>query len=148
ATYLLLTDLERDISPSRSTSTIGALFLGQQLQCAECHRHPVHRDWKREDFWGLAAFLGRTRLDNSKGKGKQGRMIVDVDESPLEKGPKVDPKTPKDKRPIRNPLPAATIEIPDANDNEIAVGVVFAKYLEGDKADLGDKGSYRAPYAA
>lgn len=147
-TYFLMTNVERDISPSRTTSSVGALFLGQQLQCAECHRHPSNRAWKREDFWGLAAFFGRTKLENSKEKGKQGRMIVDVDVSPLEKGPKVDPKTPKDKRPVRNLLPAGTLEIPDANDNAIAVGLATAKYLEGDKAKLGDKGSYREPYAA
>src|SRR5262245_4577049 len=28
------------------------LFLGVQLQCAECHNHPF-TSWKQTDFWGL-----------------------------------------------------------------------------------------------
>lgn len=33
-------------------------FLGVQLSCAQCHDHPFDQ-WKREDFWGFAAFFGR-----------------------------------------------------------------------------------------
>ena len=32
------------------------LFMGIQLQCAECHNHPF-ADWKREQFWETAAFF-------------------------------------------------------------------------------------------
>jgi hypothetical protein len=39
------------------------LFLGVQLQCAECHDHPF-APWKQTDFWATAAFFGRLR--NSK----------------------------------------------------------------------------------
>jgi hypothetical protein len=31
-------------------------LLGVQVQCAECHDHPF-ADWKREQFWALAAFF-------------------------------------------------------------------------------------------
>ena len=34
-------------------------FLGQRIDCAQCHDHPF-ADWKRADFEGLAAFYGRT----------------------------------------------------------------------------------------
>ena len=37
------------------------IFLGVQIQCAECHDHPYDR-WKREDFHALAAFFPRIRL--------------------------------------------------------------------------------------
>ena len=34
-------------------------FLGQRIDCAQCHDHPF-ADWKQHDFEGLAAFYGRT----------------------------------------------------------------------------------------
>lgn len=35
-------------------------FLGVRISCAECHDHPFDV-WKREDFYGLAAYFGKTR---------------------------------------------------------------------------------------
>ena len=32
------------------------VFLGVRLECAQCHNHPFAK-WKREQFWGLAAFF-------------------------------------------------------------------------------------------
>ena len=34
-------------------------FLGQRIDCAECHDHPF-AEWTQNDFEGLAAFYGRT----------------------------------------------------------------------------------------
>ena len=34
------------------------VFLGQRLDCAQCHHHPEEK-WSQEQFWGLAAFFGR-----------------------------------------------------------------------------------------
>jgi hypothetical protein len=31
-------------------------FLGIRLECAQCHNHPFAK-WKREEFWGFAAFF-------------------------------------------------------------------------------------------
>ena len=36
-------------------------FLGQRIDCAQCHDHPF-ADWKQNDFEGLAAFYGRTEF--------------------------------------------------------------------------------------
>jgi hypothetical protein len=52
-------------APDKMVATAAALFLGNQLQCAECHVHPVVSSWKQNDFWGLAAFFGRTRAVRS-----------------------------------------------------------------------------------
>lgn len=60
ASLFLLTNRENDVAPNRVAGSVGVLFLGLQLQCAECHRRPTTREWKPEDFWGLAAFLART----------------------------------------------------------------------------------------
>src|SRR5262249_16093697 len=32
------------------------VFLGVQIECAQCHDHPFAR-WSRDQFWGLAAFF-------------------------------------------------------------------------------------------
>ncbi len=36
-------------------------FLGQRIDCAQCHDHPFD-DWKQSDFEGIAAFFGQTKL--------------------------------------------------------------------------------------
>jgi hypothetical protein len=33
------------------------MFLGQRIDCAQCHDHPFEPDWKQPDFEGLAAFF-------------------------------------------------------------------------------------------
>ncbi len=45
--------------PEDVTAEIARLFLGIQIQCAQCHDHPTDR-WKREQFHQLTAFLPRT----------------------------------------------------------------------------------------
>jgi hypothetical protein len=40
------------------TSEMSRIFLGIQIQCAQCHDHPTDR-WKREQFHELAAFFPR-----------------------------------------------------------------------------------------
>ena len=39
------------------TSRITKLFLGTQVQCAQCHDHPFYNNIKQKDFWGINAFL-------------------------------------------------------------------------------------------
>ena len=36
-------------------------FLGVRLNCAQCHDHPFV-DWKREDYWGMAAFFAQMQM--------------------------------------------------------------------------------------
>lgn len=38
------------------TSITTRVFLGQQIQCTQCHDHPQN-DWKQADFWGINAFF-------------------------------------------------------------------------------------------
>lgn len=40
---------------------VSRVFLGIQIQCAQCHDHPTDR-WKREQFHEFAAFFPRTAL--------------------------------------------------------------------------------------
>jgi hypothetical protein len=49
------------------------IFLGVSVECAQCHNHPFS-DWKREQFWGFAAFysgIQSTRLMDFLLPGKE-----------------------------------------------------------------------------
>jgi hypothetical protein len=52
-------------NPVEVAATTSRVFLGVQLQCAECH-DAKHEPWKREQFHGFAAFFGRARLIQHK----------------------------------------------------------------------------------
>lgn len=45
---------------------VSRIFLGIQIQCANCHNHPWDR-WKREDFHELAAFFPRITVRPANG---------------------------------------------------------------------------------
>lgn len=44
------------VAPENLASAYVRVFLGVRLNCAQCHDHPL-ADWKRTDFWGVAALL-------------------------------------------------------------------------------------------
>jgi hypothetical protein len=46
-------------SPERVAEAAARGLLGVRLGCAQCHNHPFTK-WKREHFWGLAAFFAGT----------------------------------------------------------------------------------------
>ena len=51
----------------KAVPTITRLFLGQRLECAQCHNHPLE-NLTQDDFYGLAAFLARTRVKHGYGQ--------------------------------------------------------------------------------
>ena len=54
----------KDAKPENLAAGTARTFLGIRLECAQCHNHPFDQ-WKREEFWGLAAFFA--------GVSKQGK---------------------------------------------------------------------------
>jgi hypothetical protein len=48
------------------TGAAARIFLGLQIQCAQCHDHPYDTRWKQEDFYGLVAFFARTKARGEK----------------------------------------------------------------------------------
>ena len=46
----------KESKPENIASGVSRVFLGVRLECAQCHNHPF-ASWKREQFWGLAAFF-------------------------------------------------------------------------------------------
>jgi len=97
-----------------TTAEMSRIFLGIQIQCAQCHDHPYDR-WKREQFHELAAFFPRIgvravrdvtqrtfevyaadRFNNKRKKNNETRpkaehFMPDLDD-PSAKGTKTQPK--------------------------------------------------------
>jgi len=44
--------------PEQIAASTTRIFLGVQVQCAQCHDHPFSH-WTRREFWSLAAFFDR-----------------------------------------------------------------------------------------
>ena len=51
-------------SVDKITDNVTRMFLGVQLQCAQCHNHPF-TDWKQTEYWAMAAFFMNTRVNGN-----------------------------------------------------------------------------------
>lgn len=62
-----------------ATSRVSRVFLGHQLQCAQCHAHPS-QDWSQENFWAFNSFFRQMRAEQD-GDAKEGGTVrlVNVD---------------------------------------------------------------------
>ena len=56
--------LDRDAEPHSSSRDLGRIFFGMDLQCAQCHDHPLVDHYLQSDYYGLFAFVNRTELFN------------------------------------------------------------------------------------
>jgi hypothetical protein len=116
-------------SPAKLVGATGNLFMGVQIQCAECHVHPVVDKWSQKDFWGMAAFFAHIVADREKGeKGKPmpGTATVHEVEKKAPPKPQVTKKTGE-----KEVKPGGAIAIPDPTDNKKTVGTAKAKLFEG-----------------
>lgn len=53
------------------TDSVSKLFLGVQLQCAQCHNHPF-TTYKQDDYWAMAAFFMKVKADNVNRAARDG----------------------------------------------------------------------------
>jgi hypothetical protein len=67
-------------SPERVTEAVARGFLGVRLGCAQCHNHPFTK-WKREHFWGLAAFFAGTGTNPGQVNDAFATKITPMDSS-------------------------------------------------------------------
>jgi hypothetical protein len=59
----------KDAKPENLAAGASRTFLGVRLECAQCHNHPFDH-WRREQFWGLAAFFaGVSKQGKDEGHG-------------------------------------------------------------------------------
>ena len=49
--------LDRQADPNLLTRDVGRIFFGRDLQCAQCHDHPLVLDYHQADYHGLRAFF-------------------------------------------------------------------------------------------
>ncbi|MCA9017908.1 MAG: DUF1553 domain-containing protein, partial [Planctomycetaceae bacterium] len=53
---------DRELKAEVVTRDLGRLFLGRDLECAQCHNHPNVNDYLQRHYHGLNAFLNRSYL--------------------------------------------------------------------------------------
>lgn len=58
-----------DLQPEKLAAATSRIFLGLQIECAECHPHPFDR-WTQADFWGYTAFFARLERSASMTAGQ------------------------------------------------------------------------------
>ncbi len=54
--------LDREADPALLTRDIGRIFLGRDMQCAQCHDHPLVDAYKQAHYYGIYAFLSRSSM--------------------------------------------------------------------------------------
>lgn len=69
-----LAHLEMGAVPLTSITT--RVFLGQQIQCTQCHDHPSN-DWKQADFWGINAFFKGIKAEEVRKEDATGADVYD-----------------------------------------------------------------------
>lgn len=53
-----------DLQPEKLAAATSRIFMGIQIQCAQCHDHPFDR-WTQEDFWSYAAFFSQLKSSDA-----------------------------------------------------------------------------------
>jgi len=100
------------------TDNVTRMFLGVQLQCAQCHNHPF-TDWKQTEYWAMASFFMNTRVNGNPQQAAKKGIILAVSES--------------NKAPNKKGLPEAAKFVP-------------AKFLQGEEPAI--KGIEKRPTLA
>jgi hypothetical protein len=58
--------LDRESEPNVLARDVGRLLLGRDMQCAQCHDHPLVDDYLQADYYGLVAFFNRSFIFTPK----------------------------------------------------------------------------------
>jgi len=103
-----------NLTPDKLTDNATRVFLGVQLQCAQCHDHPFTK-WKQDEYWGMAAFFTKVRINGNPRQAAMQGGTVSINEDG--KG-----------RPIRLPISAKRVP---------------PKFLQGEQPDLSSSDAYR-----
>lgn len=65
----------KQVAPENLAAATSRIFLGVQIECAQCHDHPFDA-WKRDEFWSFAAFFAGIVRE------RQGDFVSQVREIP------------------------------------------------------------------
>lgn len=122
AANFVLAHLEFGAVPLTSKTT--RLFLGQQIQCTQCHDHPQN-DWKQADFWGINAFFKGVRTREVTRSTETGGEVFDHVE-------------------LREEPTDAYVSYDKRNG---MVGIAFPRFIDGRKVSQGNDVSRRVELA-
>ena len=61
--------LVRDADPHQITRDVGRVFLGVDLQCAQCHDDPRFAEYRQSEYFGIYAFVERFRREPLSPRG-------------------------------------------------------------------------------
>lgn len=90
------------------TQDFARIFLGRNIQCAQCHDHPTISDYLQHDYFGLFAMLSPTGVHQN-----QEKQSILIETLVKEKVPFQSVFKPDDKRSTGPKLPGVTeVEIP------------------------------------
>ena len=103
-----------NLTPDKLTDNATRVFLGVQLQCAQCHDHPFTK-WKQDEYWGMAAFFTKVRINGNPRQAAQQGGTLAVNEG-------------SNGRPIRLPISAKRVP---------------PKFLQAERPKLGSSDAYR-----
>jgi|694.fasta_scaffold17967_2 hypothetical protein len=74
--------LDRGGDPNLITRDLGRVLLGRDMQCAQCHDHPLVDDYKQIDYHGLLAYVSTSGLTevtykDAEGKDQKAQLYVE-----------------------------------------------------------------------
>jgi len=78
-------------APNEQAAETSRIFLGIQIQCAQCHDHPSDQ-WKRVQFHELAGYFARLQERPLRAAGVQGVELTSAPQGEHEMPSKEDPK--------------------------------------------------------
>ncbi|HFE44622.1 MAG TPA: DUF1549 domain-containing protein [Nannocystis exedens] len=64
ASYLLVRGRQKQVEALAGATA--RIFLGVQIECAQCHDHPYYDQYKQQDFYRFAAYFSRTKIRRGK----------------------------------------------------------------------------------
>ncbi|MGF1579704.1 MAG: DUF1549 and DUF1553 domain-containing protein [Gemmataceae bacterium] len=102
-------------TPDKMIDKVSQLFMGVQLQCAQCHDHPF-TDTKQDDYWAMAAFFMKVNVNGNPNQAAKKGKVLTVSERVTSRR--------------RRKLPVSAKTVP-------------AQFLAGTKANLKNKKAYR-----
>ena len=72
--------IAKEGKPENLAAATARVFLGVQLECAQCHDHKFAK-WTRDQFWGLAAFFGGVERSGGALREMPGRREIVIPNS-------------------------------------------------------------------
>jgi hypothetical protein len=66
-----------EFKPENLAGSTARLFLGVQLECAQCHNHPFDK-WTRTQFWQFAAFFTDVAQPGRQNQPARGRGTIKI----------------------------------------------------------------------